>query len=404
MPKVAKVLSALSVKARAKKPGRHSVGGVPGLCLRVTDTLSAQWVMRTMYAGKTHDIGLGGYPIVDLQAAREEARKLYLQIRQGADVVAQREKTRAAAAEHRKAEELSRVTFEQDSRDAHKVRSQEFKNAKHAAQWISTLETYAFPVLGSMEVNAVERRDVLKVLEPIWKTKTETATRVRQRIEQVLDYSHAKGHRKSADNPARWKGGLDVLLPKPTKLKKVKHHGALPYKDMPAFMQELAKRGTMAALALEFAILTAARSGEVRLAKWSEIDLDAKLWTVPAARMKAGKSHRVPLSAAAVAVLSKLPRGTAETLLFGATHENTLTNLLKSMSHDVTAHGFRSTFKDYCREVLGTKYTDEASELALAHVSDDKTRAAYARGELLEERRKLMQQWADYLSGANEHG
>ncbi len=432
MPKVAKVLSAVAVKALAKKPGRHSVGGVPGLCLRVTDTLSAQWVMRSMYAGKAHDIGLGGYPIIDLQAAREEARKLYLQIRQGADVVAEREKAKTAAAEQRKAVELSRVTFEQDAKDLHIIKSQEFKNAKHSAQWINTLETYAFPLLGAMEVSSIERKHVLRVLEPIWNTKTETATRVRQRIEQVLDYSHAKGHR-GADNPARWKGGLDALLPKPSKLKKKRgkkrHHPALPWKRLPAFMADLRNRprGSVAAKALELAILTASRSGEARLATWREFDLDACVWTVPAERMKAELEHRVPLVGRALELVQAQPKGKPDDLMFpsekgSALSDNTLSKLMKDMhaadmkrggvgyldpklNAPATPHGTaRSSFKDWHRETRLTKYADEVSELQLAHVNSDETRSAYARGELLELRGQLMQEWSDFLSGANAHG
>jgi integrase len=402
MPKIARELGAKQVASLAKTEGRHAVGGCRGLQLRVTNTGAASWLLRVVLrTGRRVDIGIGAYDELSLEEARERGRQLRRQVRDGTYIDAASTRSKAQAQAKRE-DELARVTFGQDAEARHAALSSEFRNPKHAEQWIQSLRTYA-AALWDKPSGDITRDDVLAVLKPQWTTKTETMTRVRQRIESVLAYSAVVGHRSTTEeNPARWKGGLEMLLPKPGKIKRVKHHDALPHGDMPAFIQRLRAKSTQSARALEFAILTAARSGEVRLARWSEIDLQKKLWTVPAERMKAGREHRVPLSGAAVSLLGGLDKGEGDALVFPSVggkplSDMTLSKLLRDMSVPAVPHGFRSTFKDYCREVLAAKYTDEASELALAHVSDDKTRAAYARGELLEERRKLMAEWAEYL-------
>ncbi|KCV81853.1 integrase family protein [Actibacterium atlanticum] len=272
-----------------------------------------------------------------------------------------------------------------------------WKNAKHAAQWSSTLEAYAYPKIGRLQVAKVQTADVMACLAPIWSEKPETANRVRQRIEAVIDYAGALGIR-TGDNPARWRGHLDNLLPKPNKVRAVKHHPALPHASIAEFMDALSGREGVAARALAFTILTAARSGETRLATWAEIDLDALVWTIPAHRMKAEKEHRVPLTNAAIALLG--PRRDDDVLVFeseakvGKPISNmSMTSVLRRMDHtDITVHGFRSTFRDWAGETTG--FPREVIEAALAHGIKDKAEAAYARSDLFDKRRKLMEAWA----------
>ncbi|MEX2122387.1 MAG: integrase arm-type DNA-binding domain-containing protein [Woeseia sp.] len=393
MPKQAKELSAFQIK-RLKRPGMHAVGGVSGLHLKIKGETSRNWILRVVIGDRRRDIGLGGYPAVTLEQARTLAREARLQIREGIDPVA----ARRAAQDSLRTAEAKRLTFDQAALKCWKSKSREFKNKKHAAQWKSTLDTYASPIIGPLPVDQVELAHIVAVLEPIWTTKTETASRLRGRIESVLAWAKVSGYR-SGDNPARWKGHLDHVLPKPTKVRKVKHYPALPWHEVPAFMRELGERGGMAARALEFLILTAARSGEVRLATWDEIDLDAKLWTVPGERMKAGLPHRVPLSEPAIRLLKALPHFSP--YVFGAPRGGSLSDMSVSavtrrMEVAAVPHGFRSSFKDWARS--STSYADEVSELALAHVSSDETRAAYARDELLPKRTRLMRDWAKFLN------
>lgn len=273
-----------------------------------------------------------------------------------------------------------------------------WKNAKHAAQWGATLTQYAFPIIGTLNVADVTLPHVLKILEPIWTTKTETASRLRGRIQSVLDYATARGYR-TGDNPARWTGHLKELLPAPGKVARVEHHAALPWQEVGAFMAELRQQAGMGARALELAILTAARSGEVRGATWAEVDLAQAVWTIPANRMKARKEHRVPLSAEAVELLRTLPRIAGSELLFpnskgAALSDMTLSAVLKRMGRAVTAHGFRSTFRDWAGEC--TAYPREVIEHALAHQLRDRAEAAYARGTLFDKRRRLMAEWAQF--------
>lgn len=302
MPKIAKELSAIQV-SRLTEPGHHSVGGVTGLYLYVTPTGARSWVLRTVISGKRRHMGLGGFPSVTLAMAREKARTARSEIDAGADPIA----ARHAAVSRIKAEQLSAVTFERAAKAYIDAHGDTWKNPKHRAQWSATLATYAFPVIGNLQTAHVTQSHVLAVLEPIWKTKNETAARLRGRIEAVLDWATVRGYREG-ENPARWKGRLDKLLPAPGKIQKTVHRKALPIDAVPQFICDLRTKEGIAARALEFVVLTAARSGEVRGATWSEVDLDAGVWIVPGERMKAQREHRVPLSKQAVELLRKLPR------------------------------------------------------------------------------------------------
>ncbi len=392
MPRTARELSATEVR-RLTSPGFYPVGGVSGLALQVSRSGARSWVLRAMVGSKRRDIGLGGFPTVTLADARDKARKARGLIEEGIDPVEQRRSARAAIAAAQSA-----LTFEQAGRQFLRIKEPEFRNRKHRAQWHATLEQYAFPVMGSIPVSEIELRHVVEVLEPIWMTKTETAKRLRGRIESVLSWATVSGHR-TGDNPARWKGHLEAVLPKPGKVAKVEHLRALPWQDVGAFMADLREREGMGARALEFAILTAARSGEVRMATWDEIDLQAKVWTIPGERMKAGKEHRVPLSPAALALLKALPRFEGTNLVFPSTRNAPLSDMSLSavcrrMNVDAVPHGFRSTFRDWCAE--RTNYPREVAELALAHSIGNSVEAAYRRGDLFAKRAKLMNEWAKW--------
>jgi integrase len=394
MPKKAKELAALQV-ARLTKPGLHAVGGVAGLHLQI-DGNARSWILRATIGNRRPDMGLGGYPDVTLAGAREAARVARAKIRAGIDPIAEARAARSAL----KAATAVAWTFEACAKAFIDAKAPEWKNAKHAAQWTTTLERHAYPKIGSLQVSDVELPQVLSVLEPIRTTKTETASRVRNRMEVVLDWATVRGYRKGP-NPARWRGHLDKLLPKPSKISKVVHHRALPDAEIGALMQALRKHDGMGARALEFAILTACRSGEVRAATWQEIDLDDATWTIPPARMKADREHRVPLSAAALRLLRHLPRIPSDTLVFpaprgGQLSDMTLTAVLRRMQVDVVPHGFRSTFRDWCSE--RTNYPHEVAEMALAHAVGNKTEEAYRRGDLFDKRRKLMAEWGKFCA------
>lgn len=409
MGRTAVELSPLVV-ARITEPGLHFVGGVPGLALQVLPGGGRTWILRaTMLGGRRRDMGLGGFPGVTLADAKEAARAARKLIRENIDPIDH------AAEEKRKAEkerldrlaaEKAKMTFKAAALAYIADKEDEWRNPKHIAQWTSTLTTYAFPVIGDLAVEDVELRHVLDVLRPIWKGKTETASRLRGRIERVLSWAMSRDYRPQGLNPARWRGHLDNMLAAPSKAKTTKHHAAVPVAEMGDFMKRLRASKGMGAKALEFAILTAARSGEVRGATWAEIDLGAKTWTVPASRMKAGREHRVPLSDAAVTLLEALPHGTPSDIVFpaargGELSDMTLSAVTRRMDVDAVPHGFRSTFRDWAAERANTPH--EICEMALAHTIANKAEAAYRRGDLFEKRRKLMAQWATFCSLPSTH-
>ncbi len=407
-PKRAEELSAIEVSRLGD--GRHAVGGVAGLHLYVKGT-ARSWVLRINVAGRRREAGLGPYPEVRLAQARALASECRAAVRDGRDPFADREERRRSMVES----EARAMRFRDAARKLHKAKSAEFKSSKHQNDWINSLENWVFPLIGNVPVAEIECAHVMRVLEPIWTEKTETATRVRQRIEAVLDWAKVSGLRQG-DNPAAWRGNLEALLPRPKKVRRVEHWPALPYARVGEFVSALRARAGLGARALEFIILTVARSREIRYATWDEIDLEGMTWTIPGDRMKAGKSHVVPLSPQAVTLLESLPRTRADDFLFPGDRgmpasDATITAVIKRMhaseknagrpgwidpisGRRITAHGFRSTFKDWAR--VCTRYPDEASELALAHVNSDKTRVAYARDGLLGMRRELMQEWAAY--------
>jgi len=405
----AKELTALQV-GRLKTPGNHAVGGVAGLYLYINDNGAKSWVLRTMIGDKRRHMGLGGYPDVPLAQAKEKARAARHEISQGIDPIVQRK----VALSQLRAQQASAITFIQAAQAYLEAHSDTWRNPKHRAQWASTLETYAYPHMGKLLVRDIGQEHVIDALNPIWKTKTETATRLRGRIESVLDWSTVRKYR-SGENPARWKGHLDMLLPAPGKVQKVKHHKALPIDQISGFMTKLRSKEGNAARSLEFAILCAARSGEVRGATWTEIDLEAKVWTVPDERMKAGKEHRVPLTGSMIRILEqqsnqakKLAKedpgseASKSPYLFpaprgGQLSDMALTALMRRMEVDAVPHGFRSSFRDWAGE--RTNYPRELAESALAHTLESKVEAAYRRGDALDKRREMMEDWAGFCGG-----
>jgi integrase len=405
MPKKARELGALEVKRLRERgvPGHYAVGGVAGLAMQIAPTGATTWILRLKVGDRRRDMGLGGYPDVELARAREKAREARELVEQGVDPILQRQQARSALS----AKQAAQKTFRYCALKFIESKSAEWKNDKHAAQWTSTLTTYAFPQLGHLLVSDVGVPQVLEVLRPIWTTKTETATRLRGRIESVLDWA-AVHHYREGLNPARWKGHLDKILPTPTKVATVKHRKALPIDDVPAFMVKLRAIEGNGARALEFAILTAARSGEVRGATWHEIK-DGKEggaeWVIPKERMKAGKEHKVPLSPAALELLRALPRREGCDLVFPSTKQTPLSDMtllavLRRMGVDAVPHGFRSTFKDWASE--RTVYPNEMSEMALAHAIGNKVEEAYRRGDMVLKRRMMMDDWGCFCGSTVE--
>lgn len=391
-------LTAIQV-TRTKKPGVYSDGG--GLYLQISRTLAKSWLFRYMRQGKARGMGLGPVHTVSLVEARIKALDCRRQLVNGIDPLDDKLAKRRAE----KREQAKSLPFRDCASQYIEAHRQSWKNGKHAAQWESTLTTYAYPIFGDMLVSDIDTDEVVRVLEPIWTTKTETATRLRGRIEAILAWATVRRYRAGL-NPARWKGHLDQLLAKPSRLQKVKHHAALPYSDARNFMKLLHDQEGTAALALQLVILTASRTNEVIGARRSEFDLASGVWTIPPERMKAKREHRVPLSTDSVKLLKPLLEGGTGEFVFPATKVGkhlsnmAMLQLLKRMEReDLTVHGFRSTFKDWARET--TDYPREVSEAALAHVIGDQTEAAYARGDLFLKRAGLMQDWAGYLLAAS---
>jgi len=388
----------------AKAPGILIDG--KGLRLKITvnpktQELRKNWIWRgKVDGGRVREVGLGSIATVSLEVVRKRAQALREQARAGIDPIAAREAERA-----QKATEAARaLTFEQCAERYIAAHEASWKNAKHRQQWANTLKAYAYPLFGKVPVADVSQGMVMQILEPLWAEKTETASRLRGRIEAVLDWATVRGLRRG-DNPARWRGHLDKLLPKRSRARKVQHHPALPYAELPGFMAKLREAEGLAACALALCILTATRSSETLEARWSEIDMDARVWTIPASRMKAGREHRVPLSAEALKLLKLLKpqkRQKVEFVFPGAKPGRPLSNMamlqvLRRMKRtDIVPHGFRSTFRDWCAE--RTNYPREIAEAALAHVNADKAEAAYRRSDLFDKRRQLMTQWSAYCS------
>lgn len=377
-----------------KETGLYGDGG--GLYLQITSAGVKSWLFRYMRTGKARGMGLGPLHTISLAEARVKAHECRRLLIEGIDPLDEKQQRAASA----RLQEAKALTFKECATQYVGNHKMGWKNAKHADQWINTLTTYAYPVIGDLPVATVDLPLVLKILQPIWTTRTETASRVRGRIESVLDWATVSGFR-SGDNPARWKGHLDKLLPKRSKVQKVEHHPALAYAEIAQFMLDLSTQDGIARFALEFLILTAARTNEVIKTTWDEIDLSAQTWTVPAERMKAGKEHCVPLSERAAEIVRHLRQVTPGDYVFPGLRANTplsnmaMLQLLKRMTrNDLTAHGFRSTFRDWAGE--RTNHPREVCEAALAHQLKDKAEAAYARGDLFAKRAKLMTDWAEY--------
>jgi integrase len=385
-------LTALGV-AKQKAPGMYGDGG--GLWLQVTGKGGKSWVFRYTLRGKSREMGLGSAITFSLAEARQKAlacRKLCFD---NVDPIEARRDSRQAAA----LEAARAMTFRQCAAAYIESHKAGWRNAKHGAQWLATLEAYVHPIFGDVSVQTVDTSLVMKALEPIWTVKPETAVRVRGRIESILDWAKARGFR-TGENPARWRGHLQNLLPRKGKLQRVSHHPALPFSEVPAFLKGLAQQPGIAAKLMAFTILTGARTGEALGARWSEIDLDAGIWTVPAERMKAGAEHRVPLSSAVLAILREMQGLDAFYVFPGGRRGKPLSNmamlvLLRRMDRaDLTVHGFRSSFRDWASET--TDFPSQVVEMALAHTVESKVERAYRRGDLFEKRRELMAEWSTW--------
>ncbi|MES2844723.1 MAG: integrase arm-type DNA-binding domain-containing protein [Pseudomonadota bacterium] len=417
MPRIAAEMSALELRTLSHPTGKgnalFAVGGVTGLYLQITPSGGRSWILRTTVGKARRDIGLGGFPSVTLSQARDKAREARDKIERGVDPVAERQAAKAAliAAAGRG------LTFEKAMDSYLSAKLDAFKNAKHRQQWQNTLTQYALPVLGKIMVQDIDVRDLLRVLQPLWNDKTETASRLRGRIESVLSWATVAGHRKG-DNPARWAGNLKELLPAPSKVAKEGNQPALTLEEAPRWFAALKTREGMGARALELLALTAARSQEVRGAIWDEIDLDKALWIVPAARMKMAREHRVPLTAEAVELLKALPRMIDNPLVFpaargGQLSDMTVSAVMRRMSETDLAeggtgfldrvskrpavpHGLRSTFRDWVAE--RTNFPGEMAEVALAHKINNAVEASYRRGDMIEKRRRMMDEWGRFLT------
>lgn len=386
-------------KVETAGPGKYEDGG--GLRLVVSPSGAKKWVVRFTIHGKRREMGLGSVGTVSLAKARKIALLYLQQAQEGIDPI-----------DARKVEPEEIPSFTSCAARYIRAHRRGWKNAKHARQWVSTLKTYARPVLGVKKVDSITTEDIQKILKPIWTDKTETAKRLQGRLENILDYAAAHKYRDPI-NPARWRGHLDKLLPRPSRLKKPTHHPAMPYEAVPRFMAELKANESHSAKALMFLILTATRTSEVLNAQWSEIDLKVGVWTIPSHRMKAGREHRVPLSTKAIEILNSITKVKGNPYVFtGARDGRPLSNmallqLMRGMDYgvngnrgDYVPHGFRSSFRDWSGEV--SNFPRDVAEMALAHEIENKVEAAYRRGDLFDKRRKMMQEWADYLANSCE--
>jgi integrase len=399
MPRRAKGLTAAQVE-KGTRPGRYGDGA--GLYLLVRSRQAKFWLFRYTRDGKMREMGLGsakGRTAVSLSQVRARAKQLHAAVREGRDPLAERDAEKAKAKADTLRAQAATMTFAAVADFYIAAHEAAWRNPKHRQQWRNTLRDYVLPEIGALPVGEVDKGAVMQIIEPLWRDKTVTAARLRGRIERILDYAKARGWREG-ENPALWRGHLDHMLPGPSKLRRVEHHRALPWREIGGFTQRLRQNSGINARCLEFLILTACRSGEVRGARWDEIDLKQRVWTIPAQRMKAGRAHRVPLSEPAMAVLQDLAQLGTEGFVFpGLTAAALSDEALARAVHGaggngVTVHGFRSTFRDWCAET--TNYPRELAETALAHVLKDKTEAAYQCADLLEKRRRLMAEWADF--------
>jgi integrase len=379
-------------------PGRYSDGHQ--LYLQVQSPTNKSWLFRYTFDGRERFMGLGPLHTIDLEEARERARQARRILLDGADPLA----VRAAEAAQRALSAARTITFEAAAKTYYESHEASWKNAKHRQQFLNTLKTYVFPRIGKLPVADIDTGLVLKCVEPIWQGKTETANRTRGRIEAVLDWATVRGYRKG-DNPARWRGHLSEVLPSRGKIQKTKHHPALPFVDVPAFLAALREQQGVAARALEFTILTAARTAETVGARWSEIDFDNAIWTVPAGRMKASKEHRVPLSKPVLQILHDVPREKDNPFVFIGPYKAGLSNMAMAATlhrtgrDDITVHGFRSTFRTWAGD--RTAHPVHVIEQALAHSIGTKVERAYARGDLFAKRARLMEDWARYCASTS---
>jgi len=389
-------LTALQV-SRLKKRGLYGDGG--SLYLQVSAAGNKSWVFRYRITGKLRDHGLGSLDTLSLVDARDKAQVCRKMRLDGLDPIEEKKKQRMIAA----LEAARALGFGDCAEQYIAAHRSGWKNTKHADQWSRTLEMFVYPIFGNLPIADIDVTLVLKALEPIWQTKPETASRVRGRIEAVLDWAKVRGYR-TGENPARWRGNLSHLLPAKTRVRQVVHHAALPHAELPTFWHQLSRQSGTAAQALRLTILTATRTGEVLGATWDEVDLDNAIWTIPAERMKAGSEHRIPLAPAAVTILVELKKVRRGDFVFpGAKHGRPLSNMAMKMvlrrmgRDDITVHGFRSTFRDWTAEA--TEVPREVAEAALAHTLADKVEAAYRRSDLFEKRQGLMENWAGWCVG-----
>ena len=385
-------LSATKVNS-ISKPGLHSDGG--GLYLKVTKTGTKSWIFRWRKQGKLRDMGLGSLNDVTLKTARQKAADARTTVAEGLDPIIAREQELAK----RRAKEDQAVTFSDCANSYIEVHSPSWQNSKHRQQWSNTLATYANPIIGDLKVCDVSQQDILNILQPIWTTKTETATRVRQRLEKVIDYAITSGAR-TGENPARWRGHLEHLLPTPTKVRKVRHHPALPYKDIPDFISRLSRESGTGYSALLFTVLTATRTSETIGATWAEFDIKDRVWVIPSDRMKARLEHRVPLSGVVLSILED-QQGHHKKWVFPSTIRDKhlsnagMSSVLRRIDYNnITVHGFRSSFRDWAAEQ--TSHPFEVCEMALAHTIRNASEAAYRRGDLFEKRAVLMKDWSSF--------
>jgi integrase len=394
MGRVSKKLSALEV-GRLSKPGKHPIG--ESLYLQISPKGTKSWLFRYSINGKSTWMGLGSAKLVSLADARALAIDHQRDLLDGVKPLDKRNSDRSNLL----LEDAKRITFDDCAEKYIEAHSPSWKNKKHASQWKNTMETYASPVIGKLSVKDIETTLILKILEPIWYTKAETAARIRGRIERILSWAAVRGYR-SKENPARWHGHLEQLLPTRSSIQKVKHFKALPFSEVGAFVEKLRSQEGVTTLALEFTILTATRTNEALGARWSEINLEEKYWLIPAERMKADREHKVPLSPRALDIIAKMRELSDGEYVFSGTRRGqplsdmSLLMIIRRMGLDATTHGFRSSFSDWAAE--RTSFPREVVEMALAHTVKNKVEAAYRRGDLFIKRQRLMEAWAKYCT------